>query len=215
MRPAPDDEPAIFDDAPLEAVEFAPRSVRPGRQTSVAAVAWALSLAGLIGIGLLSGNRILGPAPDVSRQATAPGGEVADRPSSGPVPAVPGGTGIPSPSATPLRPAEAIDMAVAERRITDTRGTVVEVGGTVLVRAARVRITLRDADSRTVDGASFDVSDPDGGIRPVRAPTFMARFDLARRYAGETLWLVVTAYDSDGALVGGTLRPVFPVDPGA
>lgn len=215
MRPTPDDEPVIFDEAPLDSVDFAPRAVRPGRRSRLAAIAWALSLAGLVGIGLLSGGRILGLAPDASRPATAHEDEVASLPSADPARAVADDDRTLSPSATPSRAAEAIEMAVAERRTTDTRGTVVEVGGTVLVRAARVRITLRDADSQTVDGASFDVSDPDGGIRPVRTPTFMASFDLARRYAGETLWLVVTAYDDAGALVGGTLRPIFPIDPGA
>ena len=100
-------------------------------------------------------------------------------PSTDPLPFAPDGTPIPAPSAAPSGPAEAIEMAVAERHTSDTLGTIVDVGGTVLVRAARVRITLRDADSRTVDGAFIDVSDPDGGIRPVRTPTFMASFDLA------------------------------------
>ncbi len=215
MKPGDDDPRAIFDDAPLAFVDFAPRSVRPGRQSRFAAVAWALSLAGLIGIGLLSGGRIIGASPEASRPTTAD----ADRSTRGPAPdsapAAQDDTRIPSASTSPARTADAFEMAVAERHTTDAQGTVVDVSGTLLVRAARVRITLRDADSLTVDGASFDVSDPDGGIRPVRAPTFMASFDLARRYAGETLWLVVTAYDQAGALLGGTLRPIFPAVPDA
>src|SRR4030067_742117 len=49
-----------------------------------------------------------------------------------------------------------------------------EVAGTLLVRAARVRISLRARDNRVLDHVTVDVSDPDGGIRPARPPPVAA-----------------------------------------
>jgi hypothetical protein len=86
------------------------------------------------------------------------------------------------------------------------------VAGSMLVHAARVEVALEARGNRVLDHLSVDVSDPDGGVRPVRAPRFSASFDLPNPRPNGTMWVVVTTYDERNMPLGSTRRP-FVVGP--
>jgi hypothetical protein len=209
IRPAaatPGDDLPVFDEAPLRTFDLAPRAIQPGRtRGSLIAVAWAAGLALVVGVGVLAGAS--GTTPGAVREGGVgpqlgldlPGGRVSQR---RPEAHSPPGPPWPAVGETAMR--EATAPARVELS-TPTRAVVVE--GTMLVRAARVDISLETRTSRVLDRVSVDVSDVHGGIRPERAASFNARFNVPESPLAGTLWIVVTAYDTDGRPVGGTRRP--------
>lgn len=207
-----DDGAVIYDDSPLESVDFAPRTVRSGHRGGVVAVALALVLVSLVGLGVLTGV----PATPQSAELAAASGAGTPPEAIGDQPVNPGPTGAPG-SRVPTWPPSrgfvylggVIDLRSPVPSTVDQRLTSIDVEGTVLVRAARLDIALRSGPTRVIDRTSIDVHDPDGGIRPVRAPTFMTSFDIPAPRTGESLWVVVTAYDEAGVQIGATRRPIF------
>ncbi len=212
MRPAaamPDDDLPIFEEAPLRAFELAPRAIRPwSRRGPLIAGAWAAGLALIVGVGILAGGSAAEPGVSRDDDVNAQYGFDAQR-------------GFPTqkyPEAhwPPGRVALAVTDVVTLESPAPARVEVtthrVAVAGSVLVRAARVEISLEARGNRVLDHVSVDVTDPHGGIRPESAPTFSASFELPYPRPNGTMWIVVTAYDTDGMPLGGTRRP-FAVGP--
>jgi hypothetical protein len=198
-----DDLPAI-EEAPPRAVEFAPRALRPaGRRGPLAAVAWALALTSIAAIGMLAGEPPAAPGPAVADPVgTDSAAELPARPAQR----------LPSTRMGALLLQDAIELrSPAPARVEITTPSVA-VEGVVLVRAARVLIYLEARANRVLEQLTVDVSDPDGGVRPERAPTFTASFELPYPRPNGTMWVVVTAYDERGMPLGGTRRP-FAVGP--
>ncbi len=212
--PESDDELAIFVEDPPRAVDFAPRAMRPGSRGRLTAAAWATVVVMVVGIGLLARESTIesptrdaaGVAAQRSGSAAGPAGS-AQR--SGSV-AGPGGSA--APHWPPLRQTAVTPPAIHLRQPApagvELSTARVDVEGSVLVHAARVDIVLQASGSRTLGHASTDVTDANGGIRPERAPTFRAMFDLPASVVGETVWVVVTAYDTGGRELGGTRRAI-------
>lgn len=227
MRPGrpPDDDLAIFDEVPTRTFELRPQAIRPGnRRGSLIAGAWAGALAVFAGVGLLSGGS--GPIPSVPRADAAPQGDAALQAS--PVPradpaashlafdALAGYPPAGYPGARRPEPWSLVNDIVALDAPAPARVEVttpaVEVRGSVLVRAKRINVALEARGNRLLEQVSIDVADPHGGIRPERAPTFNASFDLPYPRPNGTMWIVVTVYDEAGIPLGGTRRP-FAVGP--
>ena len=198
VNPAPPDDVPVFDETPLVAVEFAPRALRPpGRRGPFVAGAWAIAVASLVGVGLLTSE------PD---DAARPAGRMGDavQPSTSTSPRALGRP-LPSTRMGALLLGQVIDLEspAAGREVRTPR---VAVGGSMLVRADHVGISL-EALGHVLDHVWIDVFDPDGGIRPDRTPTFATSFDLPFPRPNGTLWVVVTAYDDRGMPLGSTRRP--------
>ena len=197
--PASDEDLPIFDEARLQAVEFAPRAVRsPGRDWRMVAGAWAIAVVSLIGVGLLTS------APDETNRARD---LLADE--AGPAPTGdPGRLARDLPSTRMgsllLRQVIQIDSPSHGREVTTPQ---VDVSGSMLVRADHVGIALEARGNRVLDHVWVDVFDPDGGVRPRRTPSFGASFDLPFPRPNGTMWVVVTAYDERGMPLGSTRRP--------
>ena len=214
-----DDGAVIFEESPIRSVDFAPRVVRSGHRGSFSAAALVVALAGLIGLGLFAGRAGFetGPEAVTVPEAAAASGPSASEPSSGwgfavhPSPSPASGSRVPTwpPSRGFVYVGGVVDLRSPVPSTVDQHLTSIDVEGTVLVRAARIDITLQSGSARIIDRTSIDVRDLDGGVRPVRAPTFMTSFDLPAPRTGETLWVVVTAYDESGAPIGATRRPIF------
>lgn len=207
-QPPVDDLP-IFEEAPLRAVEFAPRAIRPpSRRGPLIASAWAIGLVALVGVGALAGGvtgepgSARGPLPVVAAEP-----DVAE-PDTGP--------SSPEPHWPPRRVTavvtDVVDLASPTPARVEITTRRVAVEGSVLVRATRVEIALEARGNRVIDRATVDVSDPNGGVRPVMRPRFSASFDLPYPRPNGTMWVVVTAYDERGMPLGGTRRP-FAVGP--
>ncbi|MBA3876511.1 MAG: hypothetical protein C0498_06180 [Anaerolinea sp.] len=202
------DDLPIFEEAPLREVDFAPRAVGPSsRRGPLIASAWAIGLVALAGVGALAGGagepgtaRGLPPAgaaePDVAQPATSPSSPQAHQ----------------SPGHGTAVVTDVVDLASPAPARVEITTRRVAVLGSVLVRAARVEIFLEARGNRVLDHVSIDVTDPDGGVRPERAPTFSASFDLPYPRPNGTMWIVVTVYDERGMPLGGTRRP-FSVGP--
>jgi hypothetical protein len=198
--PATGDDLPIFDEAPPRAVDFAPREVRPaGRRGPFVAGAWALAVASLVSVGLLTDE-----PPRDDRAAVAEASPVV---SARPLSSLP---------STRMGALLLISDAVALEAPAPARVEVttdrLQVAGSMLVRAARVEIALEARGNRVLDQVSVNVADLDGGIRPERVPTFAATFDLPFPRPNGTMWVVVTAYDEGGMPLGATRRP-FEVGP--
>lgn len=199
VTPASGDDLPAFDEAPLRAIDFAPREVRPpGRRGPFVAGAWALAIAGVVAVGLLTGEP---PQDDHAVVAEASLAESAQPPSS--LPSTRMGALLLQDVVALVSPAPA-RVEVTTRRL--------DVAGAVLVRADRVLIALEARGNRVLDSVSMDVSDLHGGIRPEYGPTFSATFELPFPRPNGTMWVVVTAYDEGGMPLGATRRP-FEVGP--
>jgi hypothetical protein len=198
-----DELPAI-EEAPPRAVEFAPRAIRPpGRRGPTAAGVWALALAGIVAVGMLAGEPPAAPAPAVA--------DSVREDSAAELPARPAPS-LPSTRMGALLLRDVVELrSPAPARVEITTPSVA-VEGVVLVRAARVLVFLEARANRVLDRVTVDVSDRDGGVRPERAPTFEASFELPFPRPNGTMWVVVTAYDERGMPLGGTRRP-FAVGP--
>lgn len=217
-----DDGAVIYDESPIDSVDFAPRVVRSGRRGGLTAAALVGILAGFIGLGLFAGRTGVDPGPAAAAASGPTVGEGAPATpwsfAVHPSPSLAPGSRVPTwpPSGGFVYLGGIIDLRSPVPSTVDQHLTAIDVEGTVLVRAARIDITLRSGGSRIIDRASIDVRDPDGGIRPVRAAKFMTSFAFPEPPAGETLWVVVTAYDEAGASIGATRRPIFTArQPGA
>ncbi len=88
-----------------------------------------------------------------------------------------------------------------------TSGIVV-VGGRLEIRASTVRVALVGGDGTSLDAVVIDTANHDGGIRPVRAPTFRVELAVPSPRPADRLWVVVTAYDEAGAEISTIHRPV-------
>ena len=208
-----DDGAVIFEESPVRSVDFAPRVVRSGHRGGFTAAALAAALAGVVGVGLFADRTRVEAGPEAAAASgpaaveSAPtwGAAVNQGPGSAP------GSRVPTwpPSRGFVYLGGVIDLRSPVPSTVDQHLTSIDVEGTVLVRAARIDITLQSGSARIIDRTSIDVRDLDGGVRPVRAPTFMTSFDLPAPRTGETLWVVVTAYDESGAPIGATRRPIF------
>jgi len=198
-EPASGDGQSIFDEAPLEAVAFAPRAIRPpNRRVPLLAGAWAAGLAAIIGLGVLTGGPAAEAAPDTAIDAVRADDSAGMARSGWP------------PDPRDLQGVVRLEApAPALVEITTRR---VDVSGTMLVRAERVGIALEARGNRVLDHVWVDVSDRDGGIRPKGTPTFDVLFDLPFPRPNGTMWVVVTAYDV-GGLPLGAVRRVFAVGP--
>ena len=208
-----DDGAVIFEESPVRSVDFAPRVVRSGHRGGFTAVALAAVLAGVVGLGLFADRTGLEAGPEAAA-ASGPAAEEPDAPwsfATHPTPNPAPGSRVPTwpPSRGFVYLGGVIDLRSPVPSTVDQHLTSIDVEGTVLVRAARIDITLQSGSARIIDRTSIDVRDPDGGVRPVRAPTFMTSFPLPVPRTGETLWVVVTAYDESGAPIGATRRPIF------
>jgi hypothetical protein len=199
VTPATTDDLPMFDEAPPRAVDFAPREVRPsGRRGPFVAATWALAVASLVAVGLLTGE----PPGDDRAAVAAASPVVSARPLSS----------LPSTRMGALLLGRVIELespAPVRVEITTRR---LEVAGRLLVRAARVEIALAVRGRRVLDHVSIDVADPHGGVRPVRNPTFSASFELPVPRPSGTMWVVVAAYDEQGMPLGAIRRP-FTVGP--
>lgn len=200
MTRPPDDDLPIFEEAPLRSVDFAPRAIRSrGSRGPLVARAWIVGLVVLVGVGALAG----GPASDEGDIAGIDG-EALD------------GAESPEAASPPARAAlvvtDVVDLGSPAPARVEVTTPQVHVAGSVLVHAARVEISLEARGNRVIDRASVDVSDPDGGVRPLLTPTFTASFDLPYPRPNGTMWVVVTVYDERGMPLGGTRRP-FAVGP--
>ena len=171
---------------------------RPHSRASLAALLWTVALAGIVGIGVI-GRGPDQPSADALAASGAPRGEApAD------------GLGTSQPFAalgTDLALVNAIDLqlpAIGPVTLNDARLTVY---GSVLVRAAHLEISLEARNNRVLERISVDVSDPDGGIRPSKPPSFDVEFALPYPRPNGTMWVVVTAYDAAGLPLGGERRP--------
>ena len=208
-----DDGAVIYEESPLDSVDFTPRIVRSGQRGGLVAAALAITLVGLVGLGVLAGRNEVGSGPKAAvasgpaavESARTFGAAVNEGPSGAP------GSRVPTwpPSRGFVYLGGVIDLRSPVPSTVDENLTSIDVEGTVLVRAARIDVTLRSGSTRIIDRTSIDVRDPDGGIRPVRAPTFMTSFDLPAPRTGETLWVLVTAYNEAGAQIGAARRPIF------
>jgi len=198
------DDLPVFEEAPPRAVEFAPRALRPAsRRAPLVLGAWALVLVSLVAVGMLAGEPPAAPPPPVVDPVSLD--------SAAELPARPAQS-LPSTRMGALLLQDAIELrSPAPARVEITTPSVA-VEGVVLIHAARVVIYLEARANRVLEHVSVDVSDPDGGVRPERAPTFDASFELPYPRPNGTMWVVVTAYDERGMPLGGTRRP-FAVGP--
>ncbi len=208
-----DDGAVIYEESPLDSVDFTPRIVRSGQRGGLVAAALAITLVGLVGFGVLAGRNEVGSGPEAAVASGLAAVESAPTWGAAVSPVPSGAPGSRAPTWPPSRGfvylGGIIDLRWPVPSAVDENLTSIDVEGTVLVRAARIDITLRSGSTRIIDRTSIDVHDPDGGIRPVRAPTFMTSFDLPAPRTGETLWVLVTAYNEEGAQIGAARRPIF------
>ena len=86
---------------------------------------------------------------------------------------------------------------------------IVVVGGRLELRATTVRVALVDGDGTGLDSVDIDTANHDGGIRPVRAPTFRVELALPSPPPEGRLWVVITAFDEAGAEISSIHRPIL------
>ena len=85
----------------------------------------------------------------------------------------------------------------------------VTVRGRLQIKADSVRIALLTADRRVLDARTIETANADGGIRPLHAPTFDLRLGVGNpRPVDARLWVVITAFDEAGTVVGFARREV-------
>ena len=88
-------------------------------------------------------------------------------------------------------------------------GSTVAVAGALRIHAASVRISLQTLDWVVLDATVLDTTNRDGGIRPLRAPAIDVALSLPTpRPTGDRLWVIVSAYDEAGGLLGAVRRLV-------
>ena len=168
---------------------------RPRSRAPLAMLLWTSALVGIVAFGAFGRSP---ERPAVVSDARGP--ELA------PATGGPSSQGFAA-LGTDLALVDAIDLrlpAAGPVTLNDARLTVF---GTVLVRAARVEVSVEARNNRVIDSIDVDVSDPDGGIRPTQQPQFEVQFPLPYPRPNGTMWVVVTAYDALGLPLGGERRP--------
>jgi len=170
-----------------ESATFEPQRLTRGRRFPMAIVVWVGVL------GLVVGAAFVGQrAGDGQDPATAP---VAVASSQA--------------SVTLQEPQDPIDLLPPEIGPITVTTARLTVKGNVMVKASSVVVSLEARGNRILDSVTFNVSDPDGGIRPKETPTFSAEFDIPFPRPNGTMWVVVTAYDSHLIPLGDERRPVL------
>ena len=94
--------------------------------------------------------------------------------------------------------------------VIDARTVV--VAGRLEVRADAVEIGLFTEDGQRLETLTLSTADRDGGIRPVRLPTFEVEFALPAQRPDGRIWVVIAALDEAGTQIGVLHRPVRIVD---
>jgi len=166
---------------------------------SFAAVAWVGAIAVMISFA------VLGRGADAPQPRGLAEGSGAPATSTATDAAV-------APAAADLGAFDPIDLrSPAVGPITVTTPKLL-IAGTMQVRADHVEIALEARNNRVIDHASVDVTDPNGGLRRDHQAQFEVSFDIPNPRPNDTMWVVVTAYDSHGIPLGGDRRP-FNVGP--
>jgi hypothetical protein len=81
-------------------------------------------------------------------------------------------------------------------------GATISVTGTLQIRASTIEVSLMTVDRRLVSSRTVDTADPDGGIRPRSSPTIDVRLGIpSPRPTGVQAWIVITAFDEEGATI--------------
>jgi hypothetical protein len=172
---------------PEQSATFEPQRISRGHgRVPIALAAWLGILALVVGVAFV-GQRP-GDSRDRSRAQVAVPSEV--------------------PAVVLQAPEDPIDLLTPEIGPITVTTARLTVKGNVMVRAACVVVSLEARGNRTLDSVTFNVSDPDGGIRPKQTPSFSAEFDIPFPRPNGTMWVVVTAYDSHLIPLGGERRPV-------
>lgn len=212
MRGARDREPAV---APLwvraeaEAASFAPRRIGPRRKpawliagVAIASLAMvvALSRSGSEGLDGAGAARASAAASVVAGKAE-PSTLVAVRPPA--IGRVEAGLGV-TPVALTLPPPG--DHLVTSASIT--------VDGELEVHATTLRIALEVDRLHHLGTITLDATDPNGGLRPDWPLRFHTELALPTPRPSGRLWLVITAYNRAGDLIG-TLRQAMDIGPPA
>lgn len=112
---------------------------------------------------------------------------------------------IPPDGASAAGPVRLTSPSVWDEVIT-TETVLVE--GRLEMRANMVRIALHGGDGRSHDSLTVSTADRDGGIRPVRLPTFLVELALPSPRPEGRLWVVITVFDEAGSQIGVMRRPV-------
>jgi len=183
----------------VDSATFEPQRLRQGRSlASVVTGAWIVGLIGLVGIGGL-GHLLGGSTAPVVPSATPPAAQRVGAAAPDPI------IRLTSPAVGPI--------VISRPQLT--------VAGGIATHLDHVVIAFEGAQNQLVADATVDVSDPNGGVRPLVAPTFNATFTLPSPRPSGTMWVVVTAYDNIGvavdvvrrAVVIGVLSTPEPADP--
>jgi hypothetical protein len=189
MSTAP--EGARFDVQPL---------VRPRSRVPLAGALWIGAIAVMVALGT-AGHGPAGPSgPPTANEASTtgdPGLRLADAASPGPRP-VP--AGVSSLDVIDLRTPRAGPIVVSTHDL--------PVDGVVFWKAARVEISLEGLGTRVLASAVVNLLNADGEMRLAVSPTFEASFDLPSPRPTGTVWVVVRAFDTQGAFLGSTMRTV-------
>lgn len=175
------------------------------RRRSIAAIGlWLVALTAIVGFG------VLGRAP-ASTSAAAGTSAGSGRSSA---PSVPGSAESADigPLAT-VAPLAAVTFDVVEIRSLDVDPValttpVVSIEGVVHVRAAEIDVALEDANAHLLDYQAIDVTDPNGGVRPLQSAVFHAALDIQGASTG-ILWIVVSAVRWDGTPLGDVRQAIF------
>ncbi len=203
---------AVFEPAPRGTVDFAPRRVDSGRRADVPVGIWVIGAAVVVCIGAFAGGAAIAPFDrDSGVPASEPVSERSAESTSSQALRLSGPHW--PPRLTPIVTFGPIDLQVPGPTSAGLDTAQMDLHGTVRIRATRLRITLERAGN-VLGLASVDVSDPNGGIRRDRRPTFNATFNLPKSDFGETLWIAVAAYDESGLPLGETRRPYWAGLPG-
>jgi hypothetical protein len=184
---------------------FSAQPLARSRRRSIAAVAvWVVALTAIVGFGALG----RAPASTSADAATSAGPRGSGNPSalrsaqiadSGPL--------------VTVAPLAAVTFDVVEIRSLGVDPVAlttpaVSIEGVVHVRASEVDVALEDANAHLLDYQAIDVSDPNGGVRPLQSAVFSADLNIQGSSTG-ILWIVVSAVRWDGTPLGNVRRAIF------
>jgi hypothetical protein len=116
------------------------------------------------------------------------------------------GGGAPEPTTGALVPAMLIAPTVDVDTVTSS---ILDVAGELRVKAEWVRVGLESGDGRQLVSELVATADPNGGIRPVRTPTFDVSLRIPSPRPTGLAWIVVTAFDDAGVPLGAMRRPIL------
>jgi hypothetical protein len=186
MTRAPDG--ARFDVQPL---------ARPRSRVRLAGALWIGAIAVMVALGT-AGRGLGGPPAANEAMATGdPGLRLADVAPSDPRPAR---AGVSSLDVIDLRTPRAGPVLVFTPDL--------PVEGVVFWKAAKVEIALEGLGTRVLATTVVTLPNADGEMRLAVSPTFEASFDLPSPRPTGTVWVVVRAFDTQGAFLGSTMRTV-------